>query len=416
MVLSEWLQYLESLPRRLKSSSLEQLKNIGESLDLLTLSSKIITVAGTNGKGSCVKFLESILLEAGISVGAYTSPHLLRYNERVRLNGKEIDDSSLVNAFEVIKNSCKDDVLSYFAFSTLAALYIFKSEKPDVVILEVGLGGRFDPVNIIDSDIAVITTVAFDHTQILGETLDRIGYEKAGIIRPFKPVVCGDNMPDSVVNMANDLKADIYVLGRDFEFTELKNWGQASPARTGSVKRRQTPIQLPAKSAAIALMVIKLLQKDFIISADAIVSGLKDSFLPGRFQREIIMGKEVIFDVAHNNEAASLLATNLREIKGNSRVFAIVGILEDKDIRGILTPLLDLIDFWYLPKLAVARAAANTKLSVILQELVVNKFCLSDTVELSLQQAIAQCQEKDKILLFGSFYTVAHGLRAALKN
>src|SRR3990172_9215928 len=185
MGLADWLQYLESLPSGLTNKSLDNVKNVANKLNLLNFTGKIITVVGTNGKGSCVVFLESILLQAGLKVGAYISPHLLHYNERIRLNGKDVDTKILCQAFATIKMECTGVILSYFEFTTLTALFIFKKQKPDVLLLEAGLGGRFDAVNILESDISIITTISLEHTQILGNTKEAIGYEKSGIMRSF---------------------------------------------------------------------------------------------------------------------------------------------------------------------------------------------------------------------------------------
>ena len=245
MTLSDWLQYLESLPSGLNNKTLDHVKIAASKLDLLSFYSKIITVAGTNGKGSCVAFLDSILRASGLTTGSYFSPHLIRYNERIRLNGVEVDDETLCKAFAAVKQAVGDTVLSYFEFTTLAALFVFKfipldlprdkpgvhtpgaikkmkGQDPDVIILEVGIGGRLDAVNILDADISIITTVSLDHTQVLGKSRDAIGYEKSGIMRPSKPVICGANMPKSVVDYATSIKADLYYLDKDFKY-ECKN-------------------------------------------------------------------------------------------------------------------------------------------------------------------------------------------------
>ncbi|HBC71873.1 MAG TPA: bifunctional tetrahydrofolate synthase/dihydrofolate synthase [Coxiellaceae bacterium] len=409
MGLADWLQYLESLPSGLTNKSLDNVKNVANKLNLLNFTGKIITVVGTNGKGSCVVFLESILLQAGLKVGAYISPHLLHYNERIRLNGKDVDTKILCQAFATIKMECTGVILSYFEFTTLTALFIFKKQKPDVLLLEAGLGGRFDAVNILESDISIITTISLEHTQILGNTKEAIGYEKSGIMRSFKPVICGKNMPASITIAADNIQAKLYCLDRDFNYVEKNdcwNWQFIT-----EVIKKLPLLRLPVNSAALALMTIKLLSEDFKISNQAIITGLKNAFLPGRWQRLIFNGKEIIFDVAHNHESATMLALNLNRGESKGRILAVVGMSSDKDIVATLKPLIRTVDRWYLGAFNNIRAASVTNLAQGLQEAGGTDFVLLPSITLSLQQAIAECQEKDRIAVFGSFYTVAEGLK-----
>ncbi len=414
MNLTDWLQQLESLPFGLTNKSLASVKHVAKKLDILNFSGKIVTVAGTNGKGSVVIFLESILLQAGLKTAAYISPHVLNYNERIRLNGKDIDDTTLCQAFSLVEAARADIILSYFEFSTLAALVVFKKQSPDILILEVGLGGRFDAVNILDSDISVITTIALDHTHILGESREAIGYEKSGIMRPLRPVVCGDNMPASVYAAADGLKAKLYCLNKDFSYREqTSSWLW----RFGNGVIDNLPLpRLPIISASLALMVVKLLAQNFTITGSAIINGLKAAFLPGRFERLVFFGKEVIFDVAHNEEAASLLAINLAKEKEKfqGRILAVVSMLKDKDITASLTPLVKVVDRWYLGLLSDERAVTVAQLSQALRKAGGANFTLLPTVAASFSQAIAECQEKDRIAVFGSFHTVAEVLK--IKN
>ena len=408
--LAVWLQYLDSLPSGLAHKSLNHLKIIAQELDVLSFSSRVITVAGTNGKGSTVAFLESILLAAGFKTCAYISPHLLHYNERIRLNGMAVDAKTLCRAFALVEHhrAKANIILSYFEYSTLAALVIFKKQKPDFLILEVGLGGKFDAVNIVDGDISIITTISFDHIQILGNTRDAIGREKAGIMRPFKPAICGINMPESIYLAARNTKSILYGLNKDFTYFEKEdfwNWCFGDEVLIDLPFTR-----LPIMDAALALMAIKLLSQDFKILPKTIISGLKNAFLPGRFQRLKISGREIIFDVAHNFEAATLLATNLLKESSSGRILAVVSMLKDKDIVAILKPLVAIVDQWYVGLLNNVRAAKEPQLLQCLQDAGIKNFALLPTVAISLQQAIAECQEKDKIVVFGSFYTVAEGL------
>lgn len=395
MNLTSWLKYLETFPSGVNNNSLDNIKKVAHKLNLLNFykkySGKIIIVGGTNGKGSCVVSLESILLAAGYRTGAFISPHLLRYNERIRLNGADIDNRNLIQAFRQVEQARADIILSYFEFSALAALAIFKKQNIDILILEVGLGGRFDSVNILDADIAIITTVSCDHTSILGDTREAIGYEKAGIMRAFKPVICGDvNIPKSVSNFANKTKAILY-----------------SAPCLKSLKNNSITANTPT-----VLMTIKLLQQDFKISKIAINAGLKKAFLPGRLQRITIANKEIILDVAHNPEAATLLAQNLAEIKCKSKghILAVMSMLSDKDITATLKTMAKIIDKWYLGALTDIRATCTAQLAQCLLKAGGSNFIIFSTIAKALQQAIAECGEKDRIVMFGSFRTIADGL------
>ncbi len=409
MNLTAWLQYLETLPSGLNNNSLVNVKSIAQTLGLLSFSGKIVTVGGTNGKGSCVVFLEAVLLAAGYTTGAFISPHVLRYNERIRLNGKDIDDATLCRVFAYIDKARADTVLSYFEFSTLAALAIFKKKKVDVLILEVGLGGRFDAVNILDADIAIITTISLDHTKILGNTREAIGREKAGIMRAFKPVICGDaDAPKSIYARAKQTKAILYSANKDFFYTKQNgSWCW----RFAQTNIKNLPLlKLPIANAATAFMAIKLLQKDFKIPKKAINVGLKKAFLPGRWQRIIVANKEIIFDVAHNPESTALLAQNLEGLASKERFFAVVSMLRDKDITTTLQPLTKIVDKWYFGVLTGARAASAKFLTRSLIKAGGSNFVVLPNVREALQQAIAECGIKDRIVVFGSFHTVAEGL------
>lgn len=412
MNLTKWLDYLESLPSGLTNTSLAVTKNLAKKLEVLNFTGKIITVAGTNGKSSTVIFLESILLAAGLKTCSYISPHVLNYNERIRLNGKEVDDETLCQAFTLVEQVRGKVILSYFEFSTLAALVIFKKQNPDILILEVGLGGRFDAVNILDSDISIITTIALEHTHILGDTREKIGYEKSGIMRPLKPTVVGENMPDSIYTAAKNLQVKLYSLGKDFFYLEKDGcWDWYD----NEVKIKSLPLPcLPLVSAAIALMAIKLLSNNFRILPNAYAFGLKSAFLTGRFQQMVFLGRKIILDVAHNPEATSLLALNLERGKVEGHILAVCSMLKDKDIAESLKPLVKIVDRWYLGVLDGDRAASAEQLSKALQQAGGANFVVLPNVTASFEQAIAECQEKDKIVTFGSFHTVAEVLKLIL--
>ena len=401
---AEWLKYLESLPSGLseiREDNFEKIKKLAESLGVTKFSGKVITIAGTNGKGSCVAFLENILIDAGYKVGAYISPHLLRYNERIRLNGHDIDERSLLNAFEIVYGICNKNniVLNYFEFSTIAALLIFKQQKLDFLLLEVGLGGRIDPVNIVDPDIAVITTISLDHVEQLGNTRESIGREKAGIMRPQSAVVCGDaNPPLSIYSCAKKIKAKLYCLNKDFYYyVNSTSWIWVDKDEKKEITDLPIP-KLPVQNAATSLKVISLLKKIITIDDKAVVSGLQKASLPGRFQFIPVMGKkcEFIVDVAHNPESAVLLAqkiTKRQEINFCKRSLAVVSMLKDKDIIATLQPLVKIIDVWYIAELDSVRASTLEQLQDALRSLGVKNFFNFISIENALRQVIADCDD-----------------------
>lgn len=412
--LQEWLSYLDNLPSGLTITNLDHVKKIAQALGVVKFPGKVIAVAGTNGKGSCVVFLEAILAAAGYRVGAYISPHLLRYNERIRINGEAIDDDILVAAFAVVKMAQGNITLSYFEFGTLVALQIFKQMELDVLLLEVGLGGRLDAVNIIDADIAVISTISLDHMAQLGNTREEIGREKSGIMRKFKPIVCGDrNPPRSIYTSANKTKAILYSAQRDFTYKieptqwkwEFSNW-----------QLENLPIpKLPIQNAATALMVITLLLPDIPVDYAAIVNGLNNAFLAGRFQY-LQQSPTVIADVAHNMESAELLAENLKQNPVTGRTLAVLSILKDKDIIATLKPLINLVDKWYVGQLALKRAASAEQLRNSLNSCGAKHLAFRPSVTAAFHEAIAEAKEIDRIIVFGSFYTVSEILKLYQKK
>jgi dihydrofolate synthase / folylpolyglutamate synthase len=419
--LTQWLTYLDSLPSGLSvvdpvylnhlETHLAKLKSLALEIQLLPFSCPVIVVGGTNGKGSCVAFLENILLAAGYTTGAYISPHLLTYNERVRVNGEAVSDESLCDAFAATEKAHRDHLdmsLSYFEFGTLAAFHIFKKQNPDVLILEVGLGGRLDAVNIVDADIAIITTIALDHTQLLGDNREDIGREKAGIMRALKPIICGDPLPPkSIYAAANEQKAILYCQGQDFIYTQSDDgWHW----QFGDIKFSKLPMpHLPMQNAATALMAIHLLKEQGItIPEEAIAQGLHRAALLGRMQQVKFKDKNIILDVAHNPESAALLAKSLRAIPCQGKTLAVMSMLQDKDIMSSLAPFDNAINQWYLGKLDNPRAASLEQLANCLKELNVEptKVHSFTDIRTAFSQALRDAANKDRILVFGSFYTV----------
>jgi dihydrofolate synthase/folylpolyglutamate synthase len=406
-----WLNYLETLHPKPMQLGLERIQPLAEKLKLIHFPCPVITVTGTNGKGSCVATLEAIYLAMGYRVGSYTSPHLLEFNERIRINGQNIADSVLCDAFSTIeahRNQCE---LTYFEFTTLAALKIFQSAALDVLILEVGLGGRLDAVNIVEPDVSVITTIALDHETWLGHTRAAIATEKAGIFRANKPAVCGDfEPPESLFTRAHSLNTRLYCINKDFKYHVLPNsnswtWSSAQ----NCLNDLPTP-QLEIQNMASALMAANLLINQLPVSDSAFKEGILKTSLRGRFQCLKINGIACIADVTHNPAAALWLARKLMANPCSGKTRAVVGMLADKNIQGTFTPLIPQIEEWHLASLDVFRGANKQLLAKTLWDIGVNQCYTWDSVEEALKQALIASSAKDRIILFGSFHTVAAAL------
>ena len=375
-----------------------------------------ITVGGTNGKGSTCALLEAILSEAGYRVGLYTSPHLLRYNERVRVGLVEATDEALVRAFGQVEEARGDTPLTYFEYGTLAALALFAQSRLDVVILEVGLGGRLDAVNIVDADCAIVASVDLDHQAFLGNDRESIGFEKAGIFRKGRAAVFGDtDPPASLARHAEEIGADLQVLGRDFHFEAgEREWtfrGKGTARRALPHPALRGKFQL--RNAASALAALDALADHLPVSLGEVKQGLVTVRLAGRLQT--LPGRpQVIFDVAHNPHAARSLADGLADMGFARKCFAVFGMLADKDIGSVVDAVRHRFDRWYVAAPVADRAASAAEMSRILHEHglgpVTRTFA---SVALALEEARREAGPDDRIVVFGSFYTVAEGLRSA---
>ena len=400
-----WLDYINTLHCREIDLDLSRVTRLAKKLGLSTFSCPVITVAGTNGKGSVIKSLESIYLAAGYQVAAYTSPHLLCFNERLRFNGEPILDRNFIEAFVFIEKNRDQKPLSFFEFTTLACLYICKKLVLDVLLLEVGLGGRLDAVNVIDPDVAVITTIDIDHTDWLGSDRESIGREKAGIFWAHRPVICGDpNPPESLLGAAQLLQAPIFQFMKDFSAIEnRKTWQWRGP----KINYDALPLsQLKTQNVATSLMVVTRLQDRLPVKELAIVTGIQQATLPGRFER-VEKPVSIIFDVAHNPQAAHYLAEQLGRSCYPGRTFAVVGMLKDKDILGTFSPMLSCVDRWYVGSLLETRGASGEKLASILRTEGVTDCYNFTSIDEAFKKAMVQCREQDRIVVFGSFHTVA---------
>ncbi len=409
LTLADWLARLEQLHPSTIELGLERVSKVRDILGLVP-DFPIIMVGGTNGKGSTCAYLEAILLAAGFKTGLYTSPHLVRYNERVRIAGQDVEDAELVAAFEQIDAARGDTSLTYFEFGTLCAIRLFIDADIEVAILEVGLGGRLDAVNVFDADVAIVTSVDFDHMEYLGDTREKIGFEKAGIYRADRPAICADPQPPiSLTDHAHAIGADLRCVNQDY-FVEgtADHWTVRGPTRTWAALpalRMAGPFQ--RGNAAAALVALEAFNYRLPVSEAAIRQGLKTAQMPGRFQR-IASAPDVILDVAHNPEAARSLAATLREQPIAGRTLAVVGMLADKDADAVFSALADAIDAWWTCTPNSSRAREANELAVILAGHVDSaKIQVQPDVCVALDAARVEAREGDRILVFGSFYTVA---------
>lgn len=406
--LSDWLSYLEHIHPQQIDMGLTRVRQVAERADLLSLPSFVITVGGTNGKGTTCAMLSSILNEAGYTTGVYASPHLLRYNERIKINGEEVSDEEICESLAYVESFRNETSLTFFEFGTLAAFALFKKKKPDVVLLEVGLGGRLDATNIIDADISVITSIDLDHCDWLGNTREDIAKEKAGILRTGKPAIIGEpDIPTTLIAAAEQISTDLYCVDRDFSYALSEaNWQYQGKVR--QIEQLPVPM-LPLPNAATALAVIEHMPSSWIIPQQAIEKGLEKAALSGRFQ-QIMSSPTVIVDVAHNPHAAKYLAKKLQMIS-NKRIHAVVGMLKDKDIEHTLSAVRDYIDDWFLADLQGPRAATAEMLSSVLPESDIKH--TFKNVHQAYKAALKQASESDVIIVFGSFLTIADVLNVA---
>lgn len=410
--LADWLGWLEKSHPTEIELGLKRIRQVAERLQLLDPTSKVITVAGTNGKGSCVTACAALLRAAGFSVGVYTSPHLLHYAERIQINGKPVSDESICGAFEKIADAAGDISLTYFEYGTLAALEIFNQHNVDYMVLEVGLGGRLDAINIIDADIAVITTIALDHQDWLGDTRELIGYEKAGILRAGKIFICADQEPpQSVIDVAANLKTQSYFIAQDFTYNlDGKYWQWSGKTLQGDAINlpAMTAPHLPLPSIAAALQAIYLLGIQLPLSV--IEKTLTALTLAGRFQKIAYQDREFILDVAHNPAATEYLAKRLTSDVCSGKTHALVAMMADKDCAESLANLTAIMNSWSLVDLThIPRAASPDVLAKHLSTLNVSVQAHGE-MNVLIDRLLSASEKGDRIVVFGSFYTVAAAL------
>jgi dihydrofolate synthase/folylpolyglutamate synthase len=419
--LADWLHYLESIHTRSIDLGLERVAEVARRLELQLDAVKIV-VGGTNGKGSTCAMLEAILLAAGYRVGLYTSPHLIDFTERARINGDVVADTAFTAQFAAIEAVRREISLTYFEYTTLAVFLLFAQAKLDVIVLEVGLGGRLDAVNIVDADCAIVTSVDLDHMDWLGDTREKIGFEKAHIFRAGKPAICSDPVPpQSLLDYADSIGAELWLFGRDFNYSgDRQQWG------FGGRNQRRSGLAYPALrganqllNASAALAALESLRDRLPVPQQAVRLGLSQATLPGRFQ--ILPGQPaVILDVAHNPHAAAVLAQNLDNMSFHPYTYAVFGMLNDKDIGGVVAKMGERVDHWLCAGLEGPRGTDAATLAERVKAGLPPLKSGADaaTIEVFPNPAAAftaareRAGEGDRIVVFGSFATVAAVLQS----
>jgi len=422
--LPDWLALLESRHAETHiDMGLDRVRAVKERLNL-AFACPVIMVAGTNGKGSTCAMLEAMLLQSGYRTGLYIKPHFLDFNERARINGEMASDEALVSSFDVVETARGDIDLTYFEFTTLAIMQLLSTSEIDVAILEVGLGGRLDAVNVIDADVSIVTSIDIDHKDYLGDTREEIGFEKAGIFRPGRPAICSDPQPpQSLIKHAEEIGADLWLLGRDFNYQgDKQQWAFAGRAQ------RRNSLAYPALrganqllNAAAALAALEALRLRLPVGAQEVRAGLALVELPGRFQ--VLAGRPTtVLDVAHNPHAAAALAQNLANMGYHRFTYAVFGIMQDKDIDAVIAHMAPYVDHWCVAALPSPRSADPDQLAARIaakkpegarpDEFSVTTFADPGT---AFEDAASRAGQDDRIVVFGSFYTVA-GVMAARKS
>jgi dihydrofolate synthase/folylpolyglutamate synthase len=409
MNLHDWLGYIETIHPSTIDLTLERIKVVIERLNL-DISFPILTIGGTNGKGSTCSILESIYREAGYKVACYTSPHFLHFNERIKIQAVAVTDELICEAFSRIESAREGVTLTYFEYGTIAAMIIFSEAHVDVAILEVGLGGRLDAVNVFDADCSIVTTIDLDHMDYLGHTREAIGFEKAGIYRTEKTAICGDfDPPQSLINHAELIHADLKIIGKDFGYEAHHDSFDflidSTFVMNVPLPKLQGDFQLA--NATSALMAVKAMEDILPLTEISIQKGITLTLLPGRFQ-EVKKMPSLIFDVAHNPQAARSLSHNLKMHVVPGKTIAVFSILKDKDIFGVINVLnLDIND-WFIAEIQNERAASIETISNTIQKINPSAHIEAfKNIQEAYQFASKEVTRNDRIIVFGSFFTVA---------
>lgn len=408
----EWIEYCQTVHPRGMDLGLHRISLVADHLQLRKMKAPVITVAGTNGKGSTVAMLSALYLANGYRVASYTSPHILQFHERYQINGQSISEENLLIAFEVIENARIETnvTLTYFEFAVLIALWIFQQTPLDVIIIEVGLGGRLDATNIVDCDCAVITNIDFDHQAILGNTREAIGFEKAGIIREKKPVIFGDiRQVQSIIDKARECQAPFYPIGDAFNYQiENNQW----TFKNSEVTFENLPIPaLPIVNASIVLQTAWLMQAQLPIDTKTISLMLKQITLEGRWQSVLGEHCEIRCDVAHNPQSAEYLANLCERFPVTGKNIAVCSILADKDQQSMLNAVRDVFDDWFVAPLYVQRGSSAEELRQQFNNAKIDSVHHCQTINEALTHALESAKPEDRIICFGSFYTVEQSLK-----
>lgn len=411
--LDEWLAWLATLHPKQIDMSLDRVNGVLAALGIADPPYQVVTVAGTNGKGSCVALLESIYLKAGYRVGAFTSPHLIAFNERIRFAGADLDDQSLIGVFEKIETARGELTLSYFEASAVAAMLYFADAGAEVAVLEVGMGGRLDATNAMDADCALIVSIDLDHTDYLGPDRDVIGREKAGIVRPGRPVIVADgDPPKGLLDEIERRGGALELINRDFTVV---------PANTGLIFQRagseQRQFPRPAfggheqlGNAAAVICAVDAMHERLPVDDTAIAAGLESARIRGRFDRAQVDGCEWVFDVAHNPASASLLHRSLAELPPVMRTIAVFGAMRDKDLAMVVEPFVPLIERWFVGGVDSDRGATPAEIATLLRQCGARNVTCEADVAAAARRARAHGAER--VLAFGSFYTVGPAMQA----
>ena len=411
----EWLDWQQTIHPLNIDFKLERILSVYKKLNISSIANKIITVAGTNGKGSTVSFLESILSKKNYRVGTFTSPHILRYNERIKINGQEIDDKSLLETFEMIDDRRGDTTLTYFEFATLSAFYLFSKSNLDVAVLEVGLGGRLDATNIVDSDVSIITSIGIDHTEFLGNTIDSIALEKAGVMRPFKKCIYAQNKPPAaLLKYAKNKSVNLLIHNNDYQVhRDQTNWSISSKTlNLNEIPNLKMIGDYQYNYAAASLLALNEILPDCLKDYDNVKVALSETEISGRFQF-LSKSPDIILDVAHNEDAAKSLAENIKMHRYNS-IQVVLGVLADKDVYSIVEPFSNLVDHWHIGTINSERGMNADEISYRINSIYKNKLSIGTytSVTTAFNQA-KSTQTKDSLLLvYGSFYTVSEVLKS----
>ncbi len=420
--LKDWLHWQEGLHPQSIDLGLHRAKKVFHALNPEKKQPITITVAGTNGKGSTIAFLEAIYRAQGLKVGSYTSPHILKYNERIKINGQSVSDNVLCQAFERIEAVRDETSLSYFEFSTLAALDIFSRSDLDIQLLEVGLGGRLDAVNIIDADATIITSICIDHTDWLGDTRTAIAVEKAGVFRANCPAIVGDiDPPNSLIDCAQQTEAQLLLINHDFSYTKsAQHWTwQCSNKKLEQLPLPNLKGEHQYRNASTSLMAIESLQDKIPVSNKATHDGLENAYISGRFQLiKTENSAPILLDVSHNPQAAKALLDYLNAEFSELPVYAIFNMMSDKDMQSVVTLMQAKIEHWYISPVNNPRTNKEADTKIIFQNSNIKQISTGYSDFSATFQAAKKMAEKNQglLVIFGSFFLVSEYLAQISNN